>query len=64
LGVGEHEQMSGKLARGLMGGEGRSVAAVHGEAERRRVEFAGARVGKPVWRLKGLIERLQSFTGS
>jgi hypothetical protein len=40
------------------------VAAVHGEAERRRVKFAGARVGKPVWHLKGLIERLQSCTGS
>jgi hypothetical protein len=40
------------------------VAAVHGEVEQRRVEFAGACAGKPVWHLKGLIERLQSCTGS
>jgi hypothetical protein len=63
LGVGEHEQKSGKLSRGLMGARGArwwlSTARPSGGGW-----SSSARVGKPVWRLKGLIERLQSFTGS
>jgi hypothetical protein len=63
LEAGEHKQAPRKLSRRLIGAMGArwrlSTARPSGGGWR-----SLARVGKPMWRLKGLIERLQSFTGS